>query len=107
MKSFNCDIIKTNSRINPYKLTVRIEIESWSSKEKKMYIKDALANVEEKGDRLPGLGTTEFPLTGVYKLKDGKWVFSMGNKLMMNFIMSARANYNTHIDISKVMSIPE
>ena len=72
-----------------------------------MFIKDALANAEGKGDRFPGLGTTEFPLTGVYKLKDGKWVFSMGNKLMMNFIMSARANYNTHVDISKVMSIPE
>ena len=53
MKSFKCEIIKTNSRVNPYKLTVRIEIESRSSKEKTMFIKDALANVEEKGDRIP------------------------------------------------------
>ena len=72
-----------------------------------MNIKDALANLEVKGDRFRSSGIAKFPLTGVYELEDGMWVFSMGNKWMMNFIMSARANYNTHVDISKVMSIPE
>lgn len=107
MKSFQCDIIKTYSRVNPYKLTVRIEIENWSSKEKKINIKDALANLEVKGDRFRSSGIAKFPLTGVYELEDGMWVFSMGNKWMMNFIMSARANYNTHVKISKAIFIPE
>ena len=107
IKSFKCDIVKTNSRVSPYKLTLRIDIENWSSKTKKMSIKDALANVEEKGDRFSGWSTAEFPLTGVYELKDGKWVFSMGNKLMLNFLKSARANYNRHVNISKIMSILE
>ncbi len=107
MKSFKYDVVKTHSRANPYRLTVRIEIESWSSREKRVSIKDAFANVEEKRDRLPGRGTIEVPLTGVYKLKDGKWEFTMGNKWMMTFIKRARANYNTHVDISRVISIPE
>ena len=106
MKSLKCDVIKTNSRIHPYKLTVRIEIESWSSKDKKMSIKDALANVEKKGDRFPGSGTAEITLTGVYVFKDGMWEFSMGNKWMLKFIRSARANYNGHVNISKILSIP-
>ena len=107
LKSFKCDIIKTNSRVKPYKLTVRIDIEKWSSKEKMMSIKDALANIEEKRDRFPGSGTAEFSLTGVYELEDGKWVFAMGNKWMLNFLKRARANYNTHVNILKIIAIPE
>jgi hypothetical protein len=107
MKSFKCDIIKTNSLVNPYKLTVRIDTENWSSKEKKMSIKDALANIEEKGDRFPGSGSADFPLTGVYELEDGKWVLSTGNKWMIYFLKSARAKYNMHVNVSKIISIPE
>ena len=106
IKYFKCNIIKTNSRLHPYKLTVRIDIENWSSKEKKMFVKDALANIEEKGDRFQGVGVAEFPLTALYELEDGNWVLSTGNKRMMNFLKSARARYNTHVDISKIISIP-
>ena len=107
MKSLKCDVVKTYSRVNPYRLKVRIDIEKWSSKEKKMSIKDALASAEEIGDRYPGSGITELTLAGVYELKDGKWIFSMGNKWMMDFIKKARARYNQHVYISKIISIPE
>jgi hypothetical protein len=107
MKSLKCDVIKTNSRINPYKLTVRIEIENWSSKEKKTSIRDALANVDKKEEGFQKSGRAKFPLTGVYELEDGKWVYSIGNKWMINFIKRARAKYNTHVNISKILSIPE
>ena len=106
MKSLKCDVIKTNSRIHPYKLTVRIEIENWSSKEKKTSINDALANVEKKGEGVQKTGRAEFPLIGIYELEDGIWVYSIGNKWMINFIKRARAKYNTHVDISKILSIP-
>ena len=105
VKYFKSDIVKTNSRVNPYKLTVRIDIESWSSKENKTSIQEALANVEEKGDRISGLDTAEFPLTGIYKFEDGKWVFSLGNRSMMKFIKRARAKYNGHVNISKIITI--
>ena len=105
VKYFKSDIVKTNSHVNPYKLKVRIDIESWSSKEKRTSIQEALANVEEKGDRISGLDTAEFPLTGIYKIKDGKWVFSMGNRSMMNFIKRARAKHNGHVDISRIIAI--
>ena len=107
MKSAKCDILKTNSRVNPYKLRVRIDIEKWSSKEKKMSIKEALANVEERGARFPGSSTAEIPLTGIYKLEDGKWVFTFANKWMMDFLKKARAKYNQHVNISMIISIPE
>ena len=107
MKSLKCDVVKTYSHVNPYRLKVRIDIEKWSSEEKKMSIKDALASVEEIGDRYPGSGIAELTLAGVYELKDGKWIFSMGNKWMMDFIKKARARYNQHVYISKIISIPE
>ncbi len=107
LKSFEYEIVKTHSRINPYKLTVRIEIVKWSSPKRKMSVKDALANLEEKGDRLIGTGIAEYPLTGVYKLEKGRWVLSIGNKWMIKFITRARADYNSHVNISKILSIPE
>jgi hypothetical protein len=107
MKSLKCDVLKTNSRDNPHKLKVRIEIEKWSIKEKQISIKDALANAKEKGDRFPGSGVAELPLTGLYELKKGRWVFSMGNKWMMDFLKKARAKYNQHVNISTIIFIPE
>ena len=107
MKSIKCEVVKTNSRVNPYKLKVRIEIEAWSSREKKTTIKEALANVEEKGDRLPGAGTAAFPMTGLYNLEDGNWLFTAGNKQWMIFFRKARAKYNTHVNVSIIYSIPE
>ena len=107
MKYFKCDIVKTNSRVNPYRLTVRVDIESWSSREWKMTIKDALANVEEKGGRFQGSGIAEFPLTAWYKLEDGRWAFAMGNKRMLDFLKRARARDNMHVNVSGIISIPE
>lgn len=105
MKYVRGDIVLTNSRVNPYRLKIRIGIESWSSSERRMVVKDALANVDEKADRLSGTGSAEFSLTGIYQLDEGRWVFLMGNKRMLNFIRSARARYNLHVDISKIISI--
>ena len=107
MKSLECDVLKTYSRVNPHKLKVRIEIEKWSIKEKQMSIKDALANVKEKGDRLRGWRFAEFPLTGLYEFEKGRWVFSMGNKWMLDFLKKARAKYNQHVKISTIIFIPE
>ena len=106
LKSLEYEIVKTHSRINPYKLKVRIEIVTWSSPERKMSVKDALANLVEKGDRLQGAGMAEYPLTGVYKLENGRWVLSIGNKWMIKFITRARADYNSNVNISKIVSIP-
>ena len=61
----------------------------------------------KRGNRFPGSGVAEFPLTGLYELKKGRWVFSMGNKLMMDFLKKARAKYNQHVNISMIIFIPE
>ncbi len=107
MKSFKYDIVKTNSRINPYKLMTRIEIEYWSSWERKMSIKDALANIQDREEGYQSSETANFPLTALYKLEGGRWVFSMGNKWMMHFLKRARARYNMHVKVSRIISIPE
>jgi hypothetical protein len=61
----------------------------------------------KRGDRFSGSGVAEFPLTGLYELKKGRWEFSMGNKWMMDFLKKARAKYNQHVNISTIILIPE
>ncbi len=107
IKHFKYDLVKTYSRSNPYKLKVRIEIEYWSSRERKMSIKDALANLVDREDGVQRSDTANFPLTALYAFKDGSWVFSAGNKWMMLFLKRARARYNKHVNITRIISIPE
>ena len=107
MKSFKSEIVKTNSRIKPFKLKVRIVVDRWTSRTKKKRINEALDNVDEKGDGYSGPIIEEFPLTALYEIQNDSWVFTMGNKLMIDFLSSGRAKYNTHVNILKIISIPE
>jgi hypothetical protein len=107
LKHFKSEVVQTNYRVSPYRLAVRIDIEKWSSRVKKMSVQKALDNVEDKGDAVQYSPAAKFPLTAVYKLEDDRWKLSSTNKWMMNFLKNARARYNMHVDISRIISFPE